>query len=224
MRDGGAATVFVDPRARRSKDALEAALLDLVADRDLAQISVSDITKRAGVSRSTFYEHYADVHSLAASACTDLFDELVEGTLLIDPQIVVSPGQDNPLIAAFRHFAANARLYRSLLGPDGSARVINHLLQRIRVRTYVNRRILSVTPTTVTPTAEGSPAGADDGPGDIPHDPEAAFVAGALVGIVVDWLRRGCPTTPEDLAAGVWPQLLGAISVNGLGPRVDADR
>jgi AcrR family transcriptional regulator len=202
-------TVFVDPRARRSKHALEAALLELVADQDLAQISVSDITKRAGLSRSTFYEHYTDVHSLAESACTVLFDELLEGTLLIDPQIVDSAdSRDNPLIPVFAHFAEHARLYRSLLGPDGSARVISHLLHRIRVGAYLNRRIEGAVPSTFA-----------DGPTDNPHDPEAALVAGAIVGTVVDWLRRGCPGTPDGMAGAVWPLLLGAVSVNGLGPR-----
>jgi AcrR family transcriptional regulator len=210
MREGdGMPTVFVDPRARRSKHALEAALLELVADKDLAQISVSDITKHAGLSRSTFYEHYADVHSLAESACTVLFDELLEGTRLIDPQIVDSAdARDNPLIPVFAHFGQHARLYRSLLGPDGSARVLNHLLHRIRVGAYYNRRIEAAVASTFA-----------DGPTDNPNDPEAAFVAGAIVGTVVDWLRRGCPGTPEGMAATVWPQLLGAVSVNGLGPR-----
>jgi AcrR family transcriptional regulator len=209
VREGGVPAVSVDPRARRSKDALEAALLELVATKDLAQISVSDITKRAGLSRSTFYEHYTDVHSLAASACTVLFDELIEGSDMVDPRIAESTdSEDNPLIPVFGHFAENARLYRSLLGPDGSARVINHLLHRIRVFAYVNRRLVTAVPSTIA-----------DGPTDNPHDPEAAFVAGALIGTVVDWLRRGCPGTPEAMAATVWPQLLGGVSVNGLGPR-----
>jgi AcrR family transcriptional regulator len=206
MRREARMTVFVDPSARRSKHALEAALLDLVATKDLAQISVSDITKHAGLSRSTFYEHYTDVHSLAESACTVLFDELLEGTLLIDPQILDSAdSRDNPLIPVFTHFAEHARLYRSLLGADGSARVINHLLHRIRVGAYLNRRIEAAVPSTFA-----------DGPTDNPHDPEAAFVAGAIVGTVVDWLRRGCPGTPVGMAEAVWPQLLGAVSVNGL--------
>jgi AcrR family transcriptional regulator len=209
LRNGGVPTGSQDPRARRSKQALEAALLDLVATQDLAQISISDITKRAGVSRSTFYEHYTDVHTLAASACTVMFDELVTGSAMIDPRILDSdPPGEVPLIAVFRHFAEHATLYRSLLGPDGSARVINHLLHRIQISAYANRRVVG----TVTATFA-------DAPGDTPHDPEAALIAGALVGTIVDWLHRGCPGTPEQLAVAVWPQILGAVSTNGLSFR-----
>jgi AcrR family transcriptional regulator len=210
VRPGGGAAVSSDPRARRSKEALEAALLDLVATDDLAQITISDITKRAGVSRSTFYEHYTDVHSLAASACTVIFDQLL-ATPMIDPSILdADPPEENPLTGVFRHFAGNERLYRSVLGPDGSARVINHLLHRIRVSAYTNRRITAAVSSTYA-----------EGPAVIPHDPEAALIAGALVGIAVDWLHHGCPGSPEELAAAVWPQLLGIVAVNGLAPRHD---
>jgi AcrR family transcriptional regulator len=195
----------LDPRARRSKQALESALLELVARRDLAQISIADITKQAGVSRSTFYEHYADVHDLAASACTVVFDELVAGAPMMDPGIVESDApEDNPLVPVFSHFARHAQLYRSLLGPDGSARVINHLLHRTMIRAYTNRRLAGDARVT-TPRD----------PGEVPYDPEAAVIAGALVGTAIDWLRRGCPGTAEELARAVWPQVLGGVSANG---------
>ncbi len=210
-RNDGESSASVDPRARRSKDALEAAFLDLVASRELAQISISDITKYAGLSRSTFYEHYTDMHELAASACTVMFDSLVAGSRMLDPGIL-DPDvlYDNPLIPVFRHFADHAPLYRSLLGPDGSARVINHLMHRIRVSAYINRRLRGPVEATY-----------DDAPGDVPHDPEAALVAGALVGAIVDWLRHGCPSPPETMAAAVWPQLLAVVAVNGR--HVDSD-
>lgn len=36
---------------------------------------------------------------------------------------------------------------------------------------------------------------------DTPHDVSAAFGAGAIVGVAVDWLQRGCPGTHEEMAA-----------------------
>jgi AcrR family transcriptional regulator len=189
-----------DPRAQRSRQALEAALLARVEAEDLARISISDITKRAGVSRSTFYEHYADVHDLAASACTEIFDQLVSNLPLADPQLIHAQRPDaNPVVPLFRHFAEHARLYRSLLGPDGSARVINHVLHRMRVRTGENLRMAA--------------------PADQPEnafDAEATLIAGALLGTVVDWLRNDGPGTPEQLAETVWPLLVGAATASGL--------
>jgi AcrR family transcriptional regulator len=189
----------LDPRARRSRSALETTLWELIADRDLTRISISQVTKRAGVNRSTFYEHYTDLHDLAASACTTMFDELIAATPMFGMHLDRPTG--NPLPALFSHVAEHAHIYRTLLGPDGSARVINHLHQRIAIAAHVNRGL----------TGTGPPTHADD-PAEIPHDPEAAFIAGAVLGTVIDWLRRDCPGTPDQLADAIWPQLLMAGS------------
>ncbi|MFG1922490.1 TetR/AcrR family transcriptional regulator [Cryptosporangium sp. NPDC048952] len=186
-----------DPRARRSRRALEQALLELAATTDLTQISISDVTKNARVSRSTFYEHYVDVHDLAAAACTELFDDLVAGLPLADPGLVdVAKPVDNPLVPVFTHFAAHAALYRSLLGPDGSARVMSHLLTRLRDATRANLRFAALASVRAPEPA--------------PDDPLHALIAGAIVGTAVDWLRGHGPDTPEELAARVWPYLLAA--------------
>jgi AcrR family transcriptional regulator len=172
---------------------LESALLELITERDLTRISVSDLTKRAGVNRSTFYEHYADVHDLAAAACTALFDELIA----TGPASVRRPPPDggprsNPLPGFFAHVAQHADLYRALLGDDGSARVINHLLHRMASAARARRR-----PTDAAPEAAS-------------HDPSHAFIAGAVLGTVIDWLRHGCPGSPEGIGAAVWSHILAA--------------
>jgi len=185
---------------------MEAALLDLVSERDLGQISISDVTTRAGVNRSTFYEHYSDIHDLAESACTAMFDELVAAT----PVFSLQSASDQPphqLPELFAHIATHAPLYRMLLGPDGSARVINHLLQRIVVAAHVGL------------VAMEASTHADD-PSEVPHDPEAAFTAGAILGTIIDWLHRGCPGTPNQMATVVAPLLVSTASIAGPGNRV----
>jgi AcrR family transcriptional regulator len=208
MYTGAMPVQHVDPRVQRSRAALEAALLDLVGERDLAQISISDVTKHAGVNRSTFYEHYTDMHDLAESACTAMFDELVGAT----PVFGLPSESDQPqhqIPELFAHIAAHARLYRMLLGPDGSARVINYLLQRIAVAAHVGL---------VAPAVSTH---ADD-PAEIPHDPQAAFTAGAVLGTVIDWLNRGCPGTPHQMADATAPLLVSTASTAGPVKRVRA--
>jgi AcrR family transcriptional regulator len=55
-------------------------LLALIEQQDLNAVSIADVTRRAGVSRSTFYDHYADLHELAESACTEMFEALLAET------------------------------------------------------------------------------------------------------------------------------------------------
>ncbi|MFJ4785740.1 TetR/AcrR family transcriptional regulator [Streptomyces sp. NPDC088794] len=192
----------LDRRVLRSRAALEAALRDLVAERDLNQISVADLTKRAGVNRSTFYEHYTDVHDLAVAACTSTYEQLVavapipHGTLGPDGRPLA-----NPMPGLFAHVAAHAPLYRALLCDEGSARMINHLLHRIALAARSSLAPAEEGPRDGT-SAVGTPSA------ETPHDPVAAFLAGAVLGTVIDWLRRDCPGTPEEIGAAIWPYAL----------------
>lgn len=49
-----------DPRVARTTRACEAAIVELAAERPISQVSVADLAERAGVTRATFYNHYAN--------------------------------------------------------------------------------------------------------------------------------------------------------------------
>ncbi len=61
------------------------ALLSLLEKKDIEFISITEITKKAGVNRSTFYLHYDNIY--------DLFEETVEN---INKEFMQSFFQDNP--------------------------------------------------------------------------------------------------------------------------------
>ena len=46
-----------DPRSVRSRAALVAAMTELLDERELDTISVTQVVQRAGVTRPTFYQH-----------------------------------------------------------------------------------------------------------------------------------------------------------------------
>ena len=50
-----------DRRVVRTKVALTAALFELLAEKDFAKISITELTRRADVDRKTFYLHYQSV-------------------------------------------------------------------------------------------------------------------------------------------------------------------
>lgn len=193
-----------DRRVRRTHATLQSALIQLVEQKDLGQVSVSDVVEAAGVSRSTFYDHYRDVHELAEAACTSMIDTLIESLPVLDPGLIETP--ENPegsLLDFFTNLAEHAGLYRSLLGPQGSARVIDHIRRRITAAVYVAVRL-----------ADASEGGAPETVSsvDLPHDVPASFMAGSLIGVATDWLQRGCPKTPAEMAALTWPLLILAAN------------
>ncbi|WP_214414235.1 TetR/AcrR family transcriptional regulator [Sphaerisporangium fuscum] len=181
-----------DRRVRRTRSALARALIQLVEEQDLPRISVSDVAESAGVSRSAFYDHYRDVHELAEDACTAMIDHLIES--------LPAPTYGSPdlarqatesLTAFFASLAEHAGLYRALLGPQGSARVTDHIRGRF---TDVILNHLDHADT--------------DGPSrPVPHDITAAFTAGALIGVATHWLHHQGRRTAAQMAAQTWPLL-----------------
>ncbi|GAA3886852.1 hypothetical protein GCM10022381_31160 [Leifsonia kafniensis] len=57
-----------DPRAIRSRDALLAIAEQLLDEAHADGLTVTEVASRAGVSRPTFYQHFADVSALIAAA------------------------------------------------------------------------------------------------------------------------------------------------------------
>ncbi|WBU37579.1 TetR/AcrR family transcriptional regulator [Homoserinibacter sp. YIM 151385] len=65
-----------DAKVRATRRKLSDALHDAVLDRGAKGVSVADLVSRSGVSRSTFYTHFANVDELALAATADLFADL----------------------------------------------------------------------------------------------------------------------------------------------------
>lgn len=55
---------FNDKRVRKTKKALQSALIQLLGEKELRQITVKDLTNTADVHRATFYTHYTDAYDL----------------------------------------------------------------------------------------------------------------------------------------------------------------
>jgi AcrR family transcriptional regulator len=192
-----------DRRVRRTRATLQRALIGLLGERNLSRISVADVADRADVSRSTFYDHYRDVHELAEAACTSMLDDMFRAVLAIWARDHPPETQDDPdpaLTAFFAHFAGHASLYRSLLGPTGSARVIEHVRRRTTAAAHYSGRLAM---------ASGTPPPGTAGASEFPLDAPAAFVAGALLGVTLDWLQRGYPRTPLKMTILTKPLLIG---------------
>jgi AcrR family transcriptional regulator len=75
-----------DPRVQRTRAALREALMQLLGQKDWAEITTSDICRRAGVARSSLYEHYAGKG--------EILDEIFAANM---GAICIATGPDAPL-------------------------------------------------------------------------------------------------------------------------------
>ena len=52
-------------RRRDSQEKIQKAFINLLQDRQMKDITVSDLIKATGLNRSTFYANYLDIYDLA---------------------------------------------------------------------------------------------------------------------------------------------------------------
>ncbi|WP_170169316.1 TetR/AcrR family transcriptional regulator [Salana multivorans] len=175
----------MDPRIARTRRSLRDALFSLARERALDEISISDIADRAGINRSTYYQHYSDKDTLLAEA----LDAVIEDTVAEATESPITEADGARLLAAYLdHVEQNAALYRKLLGESGSA--------AIQVR--MTRRLQSIIAAALD-QAEGDARGAGGacGPGaaagvpgiaGLPTGIVAAAMAGSALATVRAWL------------------------------------
>ena len=70
-------------RRQASVERIRQALMEFLKKKELPQITVAEICKKAAINRSTFYAHYADIYDLADHIYKELENEV---TQLLTPQ------------------------------------------------------------------------------------------------------------------------------------------
>ena len=164
-------------------------MLSLAQERELDDISVGDVTDRAGVNRSSFYQHYADKETLLADALDAAAEEAGADLPTFDPS---APDPPEVLVSYLEHLEANAALYRRVLGEHGSAVAVARLRSRLQEL-----------------VAEGIARTGDEAFGDLPRDVLAAGIAGSVLGVLSAWLDQE-PQPPARVAAGwLWRVVIG---------------
>jgi AcrR family transcriptional regulator len=76
------------PRLSRDevRDRLVAATTDLVRDRSFYELSVAEVTERAGIERTIFYRHFDDLAELLLRAATEAIESLYEAQVELDTE------------------------------------------------------------------------------------------------------------------------------------------
>lgn len=98
------------------RTALLAALRALIEERPFEEISISDISTRAGVTRSAFYFYFANLPTAVAALTADLYDEVATTT----ESFVGASGDPRAALArmlreVFASWEQRAPMFRALL-------------------------------------------------------------------------------------------------------------
>ena len=77
--------------ALRSRKLINDALADLLQEKPLDKITVTDVVNRAGINRGTFYAHYADIPDVINHLIQNTFSKIREA-LTSEQLLVQIPG------------------------------------------------------------------------------------------------------------------------------------
>lgn len=117
--------------SRRTIKAIRVAFADLISEKgSLNKITISDLVRRAGITRGTFYNHYDNIYQVAADFQKEILGMLFKPMDKIPTPNRVSEYFDN----IFEYLEANEDVYRKLLSSDAPIVFINQLSLHIAER------------------------------------------------------------------------------------------
>ena len=111
-------------RRSASRERMEQILMELLQTKELDEITVSEICKRAGLNRTTFYANYADIYALADA----IRDRLESSVAELYREEHTEGFNSNDYLKLFRHIRDNQAIYRTYfkLGYDGKYQIITY--------------------------------------------------------------------------------------------------
>ena len=168
-----------DRRIRRTCERLGSALVALIQERPIDDVTVQDVLDRASVGRSTFYLHYRDKDDLLLSQL-EQFLEMMSTALSIRKE---ESHRVVPVAELFAHIGSQKKVYRALADSDRLNDFFDlaqgYFARGIEQRLKESKRLSNL------PQSE---SGA-----------RASALAGSMLSLLRWWLDRGAKESPRAM-------------------------
>lgn len=171
-----------------TKQAIIDSFIELLNMHPLDQITVTDIAKKCGISRRTFYHYYQDIYQLPE----ELF--LAETRKILKDKTDFRTWEDwfiKMMEFAFQNKTAVTHIYHSVR------------------REYLERYIFSIADKTLTDYI--ARLAEDSGCNQTDICMLASFYTSAVVGLAFDWIRRGMIEDPKVVIVKYVSLLKGTV-------------
>jgi len=168
-----------DARVRRTRDQLGYALIELIQEKPINDVTVQDVLDRAKVGRSTFYLHYRDKDDLLVSQL-EMFLETMSNVLSVRKE---KSNRVAPVAEMFAHIGNQNKLYR-VLSDSGHLKEFFDLAEGCFAR-GIERRLKESGRLTSIPQRELAA--------------RASALSGSLLSLLRWWLDRGEKESPEAM-------------------------
>lgn len=86
----------LDKRCKKTRKAIKTALMGLMSEKDISEITITEIADEADINRKTFYAHYKDVYGILDEIENDMIEKLFH--ILDNADILKSMYNPYPLL------------------------------------------------------------------------------------------------------------------------------
>ncbi|MGI6590959.1 MAG: TetR/AcrR family transcriptional regulator [Eggerthellaceae bacterium] len=160
----------------RARAAIEDSLMELLQTKNYSSITVTDIVRKAGVARATYYRNYDSIEDIMVSLLAGVRNQILEDVGLKNDQIDKSQLSTDVLEAFIHHYRLKRReilsLHRSGFSPS--------LLQLM---------------------ADFAAESIGDMPANSIRHYDIYSLPAAMYGALIHWLEAGCPESDREMAA-----------------------
>ena len=172
-----------------TKRALEQSLKNLLQQKPLSKITISDITEDCGISRMTFYYHFKDIYDLVEWACAEDAARALQNKKTYDTW-------QQGFVQIFRAVRENKVFVMNVYRCVNREQVEKYLVP------LTDQLIMGV----ITERAAGMTV----------READQQFIAQvysyAFVGIMLDWIRDDMRADPEELVNRLAMVIRGGIT------------
>ncbi|MGT2930388.1 TetR/AcrR family transcriptional regulator [Streptococcus dentasini] len=165
-----------DNRKKRTRKALEQAMVQLLGSHNFDEITTSQLAKTAGISRSSFYTHYKDKYDMIDRYQQAIFNKL---EYVFDKH---HRDIESTLLEVFE-FLDRESLFASLITQNGTKEIqnfIRHHLQRLISSDFYDN----------APSPERS---------SIERLYNSVYLSHAMFGVYQIWVVRGKKESPKQI-------------------------
>lgn len=167
-----------DRRSRRTRDLVNAAMMELLREKRYDAITIQDLLDRANIGRSTFYAHYFDKEDVLVSLSEQMLEMFQQqlSERKVGQRII-------PSLEIFQHASENYPFFQSMI--RGHAEELLWETVRAILSKSIEETLASAW------TGKGSPS--------IPLAVVAEYLAGAFGNLLKWWLKADMPYSPEEM-------------------------
>ncbi|MBB4858418.1 AcrR family transcriptional regulator [Novosphingobium chloroacetimidivorans] len=184
-----------DARQVRSRKALHAALLELLEEKPFDQLTIREISARAGTGYATFFRHYVTKEALLG----DVASEEIAGLLAMTLPILHQADSYHSTLALCSYVAEHSALWSALLAGGAAAIVRNEFIRQARLLPHAGQHQERW----------------------LPADLGVVHGTGAMIDLLAWWLTIGTDLSAEQIAT-ILHRLVIAPLVEDSEPRKTA--